>query len=395
MKICLISKYPPIEGGVCSKNYWLAKELGKRGHKVFVVTNSWEVEDEYREVFNSSDLDKYQPKNVTLFNTDSPSNLRHIPHSKIFVEKISSLAIETIEKYNVEVIDSKYMIPYVVAGYIASNLTDKPQILRHAGSDMSRLLYSPYLKPLFIKIFRNVDKIVTRSSMVWEFKNFGVPEENIILGEYYSIDTEEFNPKKAGSLKEYGVDGDLPIITFIGKPSRQRGILSLLDACKKIPHKFTILLVIGKHGRQSEIITQEIKKLNLEDKARIIDFLPPWRIPKILASSTAVVCPEYNFPVAGHSSIIPREAMACGTCPIISKELEEKNSWMRIEDGRDVVVVDPTNTKNFSKRLEEIINNSKMAERIGKSARKKSEEIENFENHVSEMSEIYESVIRK
>ncbi len=45
----MISKYPLIEGGVASQVYWLAKGLGERGHKVHIVTNALEVEEENRE----------------------------------------------------------------------------------------------------------------------------------------------------------------------------------------------------------------------------------------------------------------------------------------------------------------------------------------------------------
>jgi glycosyltransferase involved in cell wall biosynthesis len=65
MKICIIAKYPPIEGGESSKAYWLARALGQRGHEVHVVTNALEVEEEYREQLSDYDLKyKYQPQGV-------------------------------------------------------------------------------------------------------------------------------------------------------------------------------------------------------------------------------------------------------------------------------------------------------------------------------------------
>ena len=67
MKICMISKYPPIEGGVSSKTYWTAKALGERGHEVHIVTNALEVEEEYREGIDINDPN-YTPKNVHVHN---------------------------------------------------------------------------------------------------------------------------------------------------------------------------------------------------------------------------------------------------------------------------------------------------------------------------------------
>ena len=48
MKICILGKYPPIEGGVSTQTYWLARGLAQRGHHVHVITNADEVEDMFR-----------------------------------------------------------------------------------------------------------------------------------------------------------------------------------------------------------------------------------------------------------------------------------------------------------------------------------------------------------
>ena len=43
MRICLIGKYPPIQGGVSMRTYWSAHGLAARGHEVHVVTNAKEA----------------------------------------------------------------------------------------------------------------------------------------------------------------------------------------------------------------------------------------------------------------------------------------------------------------------------------------------------------------
>ena len=69
MNILIISKYPPIEGGVSSQTYRLAKALGERGHKVYVVSNCWEVEPRYREQIEENEIHLLEPTNVELFST--------------------------------------------------------------------------------------------------------------------------------------------------------------------------------------------------------------------------------------------------------------------------------------------------------------------------------------
>ncbi len=199
MKICIISKYPPIEGGISSQTYWLARALGEKGHEVHIVTNAMEVEDIYKEQIENEDLDLYQPKNVYVHSSDpSPSleaNPSHIPFSKAYCEKLASLSIEVIEKYDLQLIDSWYILPYSISGFIAKTITGKPQIIRHAGSDMRRLFPSPYLNTLFKSVFASVDLIVTNHKIKEDFINLGIPESKLVVDQRIAVDTTAFNPE--------------------------------------------------------------------------------------------------------------------------------------------------------------------------------------------------------
>ena len=48
LKLCIIGKYPPIQGGVSRQMYWLARCFAELGHQIHFVTNADEVELEYR-----------------------------------------------------------------------------------------------------------------------------------------------------------------------------------------------------------------------------------------------------------------------------------------------------------------------------------------------------------
>ena len=48
MNICILGKYPPIEGGVSTHTYWLARGLAGRGHQVHVVTNADDIDSSTR-----------------------------------------------------------------------------------------------------------------------------------------------------------------------------------------------------------------------------------------------------------------------------------------------------------------------------------------------------------
>ena len=48
MRLCYISKYPPVQGGVSRQNFWMARALADRGIEVHLVTNAPEVEEGFR-----------------------------------------------------------------------------------------------------------------------------------------------------------------------------------------------------------------------------------------------------------------------------------------------------------------------------------------------------------
>lgn len=396
MKVCLISKYPPIEGGESSKAYWLAKGLGKKGHEVHVVTNAWEVEEKYREQMRGFDLDQnYQPQNVYVHNTDPFIEPAYIPYSKPYTEKIASLAIDIIREFDLQIIDSWYILPYVVSGFIAKTITDKPQIMRHAGSDMSRLLNSPFLRVLFISLFNKVDKIITCPAIKETFESFGIQKKKLFYNFNVSVDTDAFNPTvEPANLSEYArevIDDDIPVVTYIGKLNRVKGVYELAEAVSEIKEDFLLLFVTQSSGLES--FQEFIENKRLKKRSLFLNFVPPWRMPSIIKRSSCVVVPERDFPVVQHTPILPREVLATGGCLILSKELYDKMKRLGFSDKENLLVVDPKNISEFKAKLEVIIKKPDCIKNIKKGAHQLSERIEHFENYVDDMIQLYGEVL--
>lgn len=393
MRICLIGKYPPIEGGVSSRLYWLARGLGLRGHEVHVVTNALEVEGKYRECLKGSeDLDNYQPKNVHVHNTDPFDNPQYIPSSRPYFAKIASLAIEAIRNNNLELIDSWYMLPYVISGFLVKSFTGKPQILRHAGSDMSRLFSSRNLNLLFRETIKAVDIVVTNHKNVQQFIEMGVSKDKIFPKIETCVDTKVFNPSVVpydfSKYKKY--KQNVPTITYIGKFGLTKGILELFEALSKIVKPYNLVLV---SGGEENILRQLLRHYSLSEKAILTGFVPPWKIPSIIKASTCVVHAERDFPVLGHSPILPYEVMAVGSCLVLSDELYVKRKSKKIKENVHALVIDPKDIDAFRKRLSQIINNPEYALRIGKKARKMSEKIEDFEGYLLQNETLYKRLL--
>lgn len=383
MKICIISKYPPIEGGVSSGIYWLARGLGELNHKVHVVTNCMEVEEGYREEILEDEPGQFEPKNVKVHSTilDTPF---FIPSYNPYLPKLVNIAIEVIRKYDIDLIYSEYLMPYGVSGLMAKYITKKPFMVAHAGSDITRLFDSPSLKSLFIEIFKGADKIsATQRHSRKILRRCKISRDKFIIGLRRSIDLKAFHPDVKPFDKE-----KLPTFLYIGKVSKLKRTFNFVDACSAIKkEEFRLIFVVGNNER-SLLLRKHVHSKGLGEKAVFLPFQAPWRIPSLINSATCVVSPETSeepyLPKNTHYPKIAREAMACGRCVVIGKGVAEKGVYRMLQDGVNSYIVDPDNTKEFARRLQSIVKSPDIAIKIGREARKFSEKTEDFDESIQQ-----------
>lgn len=402
MKICFIGKYPPIEGGESSKLYWLAKELGRRGHEVHIVTNAFCVEKEFRERLEGQDLSFYQPRGVTVHNLDPFGLPSFVLQSPSYTQRLTSLAYYVIEKFDLDLIEGWYLVPYGTAAFLTSSFTKKLYILRHAGSDLNKLGRSFSFKFLIDQILKNADYVITYPSRKKMLMEKGIIPYRLFINRSTSVDTHFFSPENKISARRY-LPASLyrtkkPIIIYIGKLSFNKGLPELITALalvKKKGQEFK-LLVLGDGSKAfKKKLKKQIKKLGLEKEVVFSSFIPPWRIPGAINLSTLAIHPEYDFPVKVHNPILIRESMACGGCLLISRELYNKQPREVVCEGKNIVVVDPEKEKQFAQKIIDLLGNPNKVAKIKKEARKAALKRENFIHYVDQFEKFYQEVIER
>jgi len=383
MNIIFISKYPPIEGYVSSCTFWLARGLGSRGHRVTVVTNAFEVEDAHRERLEAADLYRYQEGNLRVRNTDPFQALRLIPEANPFCEKLAAAAIASAK--GADILDSWYLVSYGSAGMLAKAATGLPLVLRHAGSDLGRLAASPQLRPLVRAMLEGADAVVATRGSAPRLRELGAPAGRIHeLG--VPVDTSAFHP--SAEPARLGVKGDIPVITYIGKITRGKGVRELLAAAARIKEDFRLLILSsGAANLRGQKIPPRLKRRLL-----VRPFVPPWKVPGIIRASRCVVLPEHHFPVEAHSPILPREVLACGGCLAISEELRRKVAGGRIIAGEHALGILPERTEDFARKLSAVVRDEELALRLGKAGRRLSATIEDFEGYLGANEKIYREI---
>jgi starch synthase len=136
------------------------------------------------------------------------------------------------------------------------------------------------------------------------------------------IDTDVWYPappeRGESVVAELGVDPSRPMVAFVGRITRQKGVPHLIAAAHRFDPEIQVVLCAGAPDTP-EIAAEVSSAVQELDSRRsgvfwVQEFLPVGKIREILSAATAFVCPSVYEPLG----IVNLEAMACGTAVVAS-----------------------------------------------------------------------------
>jgi glycosyltransferase involved in cell wall biosynthesis len=302
MKIAIFGKYPPIQGGVSMRTYWLAHGLAKLGHTVHVITNAQEAGAPYRMYMCEDDWARcegeYGAGSVKVHWTES-YNARewHIPRGTPFVTKLTSLGLELAYKQSIDIIVSYYVEPYCLAAHIVAQATGLPQVVRTADSDAGRLWQLPQFAACYNHIFKSASAIVYSPSLIPKMISIGVesdritsnPEKHVNLLELFApdgpaLDVEKLRHEVSSAGQDqfrqslFGeFDPSLSYCGVYGKLGKAKGTYQLLAALKRMKERGIRagLLVMAHERPEAQSAFHDYVTANkLLDRVCQLPFLP-------------------------------------------------------------------------------------------------------------------------
>jgi glycosyltransferase involved in cell wall biosynthesis len=403
VRICVIGKFPPIQGGVSMRTYWTAHALAMRGHEVHVVTNAKEVRPPFRMHMRAEDWTRcearYDAGSVTVHWTDPVDGSQSfIPMASPFVTKLAAIAARVHSERPLDVIYSHYLEPYGVAGHLAAQIAGVPHVARMAGSDAGRLWRHPQFEMLYDHVLRSAEMVIAAGAVAERAARRGVDPSRIVFGGGFVVPDDVFSPEGPAldlvalrtevrsdpDLRDLlwgDFAGDKPYFGVCGKLGESKGSFALLAAMHRLKRSGLDVGLVALAQGQPPVQKQfraRARKLGLVDRILQIPFLPHWRVPEFLRGCIAVCCLEQDFPIVFHSPIIPREVLLCGACLVGSTEVIRKlPAYEQLVHGYGCVAIEDVNdVEALSERLAAIVRDPKPAAAVGARGRNFARELQ-------------------
>jgi starch synthase len=214
--------------------------------------------------------------------------------------------------------------------------------------------------------YQNADGVIAVSRAMKDDVQslYGVPAERVRVI-HNGIDPDEYRRTFApDTLRRLGVDPGIPIVLFVGRITRQKGILHLVRATRFLKPGVQVVLCAG--APDTEEIGAEMRALVDEAKqdaaAKVIwipEMLPKQDTIALYSHAAVFVCPSVYEPFG----IINLEAMACET-PVVAAAVGgipeivvpgETGLLVRFQaEGEGSA--EPRNPEKFSRDLAEAVN---------------------------------------
>lgn len=337
----------------------LARELGKRGHRIDVYTRLHNGEN--RPVIEHG-------KNVRLIHLDignngSISKLNLYPHLDQFFLSLESYRQKENMVY--DVIHSHYWLSGCLGAW-AQNDWERPHVVTFhtLGESKNRTGVGPYEPGLRIanerEIVQTCHRIVVatrreRDSLV---RDYGAPEDRIGIVPC-GVNLELFRPGARGpARRRLGFDPHDQILLYVGRFEPLKGLDILLEAIAALKNFDRLRLVIvggdGESNPAYRSLKQKARALSISDRCLFTGPVEQQKLPPYYHSADALVIPSHyeSFGLVG------LEALACGR-PVISTPVGAMAD--RLHDAPAVRVAPLVSSRSLAGEIQTLLTENSRA----------------------------------
>lgn len=221
------------------------------------------------------------------------------------------------------------------------------------------------------------------------------------------IDTEYWSPNRGtDALEKYGIDPNRPIVSFVGRITRQKGVPYLLRAAAQLPEDAQLVLCVG--APDTPELAAEVNGLiedlkNTRTGVIVVEgMIPRAEVIQILTASTLFACPSIYEPLG----IVNLEAMACETAVVASAvggipevvapgQTGELVSLEQVSDGTGTPVDEEKFVNDFAEAMNKVLADPDLASRYGKAGRERARQHFSWEAIAEQTIAFYQTVLNR
>ncbi len=240
----------------------------------------------------------------------------------------------------------------------------------------------------------------TRNDVLHCFPDVNPAKVHVI---HNGIDLKQYRKSlEVEALIKRGVDPERPYVLFVGRITRQKGIIHLVNAIPMIDPSIQVVLCAGAPDT-AEIGQEMSEGVEAVSKGRpgviwIREMLPREDVIQFYSHASVFCCPSVYEPFG----IINLEAMACETAVVASavggipEVVDPDKTGILVDLDLKPGTFDPINPSEFSADLADAINhvalNPELQEKFGRSGRSRVEENFSWTAIAQRTLDLYKSI---
>ena len=384
---------PPIRGGGIQTSIWETVKKFKK-YKA-VVYSGTSTKDTKKEPLCS----KYGPhlfKRILRHDIESHLiRLRHLQFNNYFsyVYKI----VKDINQIRPSIIHIHSRCWFLA--YLKKLLNYRPKIIlqhhNHYFTDMKDKQVNYYLK--MIDAFVGVSNFTIKKEILNRFPIYS----NKCFTIYNGVNLDKFKPKWQYQKEEVDniknklqIPTQSKIITFVGRLSKQKGVLQLLIACKKlfVDYPDWNLVIAGSSWFGKNIENDFVKQLQktsstIENKIIFTGYIPHEKLPDLYAISDIFCAPSIMEEPFG---LVFVEAQACGL-PVLTSNRGGIPEIITEKTG--IMIDNPEDPFQIFSQLKYLIDDPQKRLKISKIARSRIEQYFSWGNSAMQTEKLYDKIL--
>jgi alpha-maltose-1-phosphate synthase len=223
---------------------------------------------------------------------------------------------------------------------------------------------------------------------------------------YNGIDLEQYRKTDAmDALTRYGVDPDRPFVLFVGRITRQKGIIHLVNAIPDIDPSLQVVLCAGAPDTPEigHEMTERIQAVS-KDRPGVVwvqEMLARPDVIQMYSHAAVFCCPSVYEPFG----IINLEAMACETAVVasavggIKEVVVPGETGLLVDPHLKPDTFDPEDPASFARDLADAINtvalNEDMRTTFGRNGRRRVEEHFSWAAIAEQTLQLYRTLVNQ